>query len=563
MDFKFDAGQSDLKNFLSLIPAIEHGKIKYPSLPSAINNIRVKLNANHPDGVIDHTIVNVPAFHFEFGQMPVDGRLLLKNPVTDPFIDMALKGKLDLKQLTSIFPVKEMTLSGILDADVAAAGKKSSIDKGHYGAFKASGQVAARNFNYASKSVPMPVSIPYAKLVFSPENITLSNLTAKVGKSDFAASGSVNNYLNYFFNKNQALQGTFNVSSNLVDVNELMGPKDPTAKNKAAATTSKLSVFKVPGNLDFTLVAQAGRVLYDTFDITNASGALLVKNKTVTFKEMGMNMLDGRLSMNGSYATTNPGKPKVDIDFGIEKMDIQKAFNAFNTVKLLAPVAKFTKGLCSTKLKFNSYLNQDMMPDYATVNAEGLTNIVKAVIDGFEPLNKLAAALNADKFKKLELNNVITKFKIENGRLNVALFDIKKDGVAMNVKGSNGLDQTMAYDLVLTVPREMLGTKANEAANAMIAKLNNKVGTNVSMSETVKINAALGGTFLKPTLALKYGAGDSKTAAKDVAKKIIDEKKDELKTKAQAKVDTLKAKATKKVEETIADKLNGLFKKRN
>lgn len=600
MDLKFDAKQSELKNFLSLIPAIyaanfkdmeatgkfamngvakgtyndkslpafnvnlsiENGKVKYPSLPSAINNIQVKSQITNPDGVIDHTVVNVPAFHLEFGQVPVDGRLLLKNPTTDPYVDMALKGKLDLKQLTAIFPMKDMTLSGILDADVQAAGRKSSIDKGQYEAFKASGQILANNFNYAGKNVPMPVSVSTAKMVFSPKNITLSNLSAKVGKSDFAANGSVNNYLSYFFKKNQALQGNFNMSSNLIDVNELMGPKS-TTEESGKKTDSKLSVFEVPGNIDFNLAAKAGRVLYDTYDITNAHGTLLVKNKTVTFKDMALNMLDGTVKMNGSYATVDPKKPKVDVDFGIEKMDIQKAFSAFNTVKLLAPVAKYTKGIFSTNLKFNSDLDEHMMPVYSSINAEGLTNIIQAVVDGFEPLNKLASSLSSDKFKKLELNNLITKFKIKDGRLNVAPFDIKKDGIVMNVQGSNGLDQTMDYNLGLNLPRAMLGAKANETANAMIAKLNGKVGTNVSMSETIKVNAVLGGTFLKPTINLKYGAGDTKTAVKDVVNNAIADKRAELETKAQAKIDTVKAKATEKVKDAITDKLNSLFKKKN
>ncbi|RZK20535.1 MAG: membrane assembly protein AsmA [Pedobacter sp.] len=601
MDLKFDAKESELKNFLSLIPAIyasnfkdmeatgkfamngtakgtynekslpafdvnlsiENGKIKYPSLPSAINNIQVKSNISNPDGVIDHTVVNVPAFHLEFGAVPVDGRLLLKNPTSDPFVDMALKGKLDLKQLTTIFPMKDMTLTGILDADVQAAGRKSSIDKGQYEAFKASGQMLASNFTYAGKNVPMPVSVPTAKMNFSPKNITLSNLIAKVGKSDFSANGTVNNYLSYFFKKNQALQGDFNMSSNLVDVNELMGPKSTSTNDDDKKPESKLSVFEVPGNIDFKVAAKAGRVLYDTYDITNAKGALLVKNKTITFKDMGMNMLDGVVKMNGSYATIDPKKPKVDVDFGIEKMDIQKSFNAFNTIKLLAPVAKFAKGTFSTNLKFNSDLDQNMMPIYSSINAEGLTNIIQAMVDGFEPLQKLASALSSDKFKKFELNNVITKFKIKDGRLNVSPFDIKKEGIVMNVQGSNGLDQTMAYDLALNVPRAMLGAKANETANAMIAKLNSKAGTNVSMSETIKVNAVLGGTILKPTIGLKYGAGNAKATAKEAVNSVIAEKKAELQTKAQAKIDTAKAKATEKVKDAIADKLNGLFKRKN
>ena len=599
MDLKFDAKQSDLKNFLSLIPAIyasnfkdlqatgkfamngtakgtynekslpafnvnlsvENGKIKYPSLPSAINNIQVKTQITNPDGVIDHTVVNVPAFHLEFGQAPINGRLLLKNPVSDPFVDMALKGKLDLKQLTTIFPVKDMTLNGILDADVQAAGRKSSIDKGQYEAFKASGQMVASNFNYAGKNVPMPVSVPFAKMTFSPKNISLVDLNAKVGKSDFKANGSVNNYLNYFFKKNQALQGVFNVSSNLIDVNELMGPK--TTADAPKPSDSKLTVFEVPGNIDFTMSAKAARVLYDNYDISNVKGALTVKDKTIYFKDMGMNMLDGTLKMNGYYATVDPKKPKVDIDFGIEKMDIQKAFSAFNTVKLLAPVAKFTKGAFSTSLKFNSDLDQNMMPVYSSINAEGLANIIQAVLDGFEPLNKLAASLSSDKFKKLELNNVLAKFKIKDGRLNVAPFDVKKEGVVMNVQGSNGLDQSIAYQLGLNVPRAMLGAKANETANAFIAKLNGKAGTNVAMSETVKVNAVLGGTILKPTISLKYGASDAKTETKTVVNQVIADKKAELKAVAQAKADTIKAQATEKVKEAVADKLKGFFKKKD
>ncbi|WP_316768789.1 AsmA-like C-terminal region-containing protein [Pedobacter frigiditerrae] len=596
MDFKFDAQKSDLKNFLSLIPAIyaanfkdleatgkfamngtakgtyndksipafnvnlaiENGKIKYPALPSAINNIQVKSTISNPDGVLDNTVVNVPAFHLEFGAAPIDGRLLVKNPMTDPFVDMALKGNLDLKQLTAIFPMKDMTLTGLLNADVQAAGRKSSIDKGQYQDFKASGQMQASNFVYTGKNVPMPVSVPSAKMSFSPQNITLSNLVAKVGKSDFAANGTINNYLSYVFKKNQLLKGNFNLTSNLIDVNELMGPPKATGETKVA--DSKMTVFEVPANIDFNLGVKAAKVNYDKYDISNAKGALQVKDKTVYFKDMALNMLAGTVKMNGSYATVDPKKPKVDIDFGIEKMDIQQAFNAFNTIKLLAPVAKFTKGTFSTNLKFDSDLDQNMMPIYSSINAEGLTNIIQALVEGFEPVNKLAAALGSTDMKKIELNNVLTKFKIANGRLNVSPFDIKAKGIVMNVAGSNGIDQTMDYNLALNVPRAMLGASANNAANAVIAGLNSKAGTNLSMGETVKVNAVLGGTFLKPTIKLKYGAGDG--TAKSAVNTVVAEKKAELQAKAQEKVDTLKKKAVEKATTEIGNKLKGLFGKK-
>lgn len=602
VDLKFDAQQSDLKNFLSLIPAIyaanfkdmeatgkfgvdgvvkgtyneksiptfnlnlaiADGKIKYPSLPSAINNIQVKANIANPDGVLDHTVVNIPAFHLEFGKAPLDGRLMVKNPMSDPFIDMALKGNLDLKQLTTIFPLEGMTLSGNLLADVQAAGRKSSVDKGQYQDFKAAGQMQANNFIYAGKNVPMPVSIPSAKMTFSPKNITLNNLSAKLGKSDFAANGSINNYLNYIFKKNQLLEGAFNLQSNFLDVNELMGPVSAEDQAKASKEAVQLSVFEVPSNINFNMALKANTVKYDKYDISNARGAVQVKDKTVYFKNLGLDMLAGTVRMNGSYATINPKKPKVDVDFGLEKIDIQQAFNAFNTVKLLAPIAQFTKGTFSTNLKFNSDLDEKMMPIYSSINAAGIANVIQAIVDGFEPVTKLANTLGLTEMKKLEVNDLKTKFSISNGRLMVAPFDIKIKGIGMNVQGSNGIDQTMDYNLVLNVPRAMLGSKANEAANTALAGLNSKLGTSVAMGETIKVNANLLGTFLKPNIKLKYGAGEGSatSVAKAAVNQVVAEKKAEIQAKVQEKADTLKKKAVEKATTEIGNKLKGLFNKK-
>lgn len=114
-----------------------------------------------------------------FDKAPLDGKLLVKTPISDPYLDLALKGALDLKQLTTIFPLKDMALSGLLNADITASRNKSTIDKGNYEAFKASGNITATNVNYSGAAVAKPVSIPVAKLSLNPKNITVSNVVAK------------------------------------------------------------------------------------------------------------------------------------------------------------------------------------------------------------------------------------------------------------------------------------------------------------------------------------------------------------------------------------------------
>lgn len=612
IDVKFDAEKSDLKNFLSLIPTmystnfkdlqasgkfglqgfakgvynekslptfdvnlnIENGKVKYTSLPSAINDIQIRARISNPDGVTDNTVIDIPAFHMAFDKAPLDGRLLVKTPISDPYLDVALKGALDLKQLTAIFPIKDTKLEGLLQANVVASGNKSTLDKGNYEAFKASGTINAKNFNYSGAAVDKPVLIPDASMSISPRNITLSKLAAKIGKSDFNANGTVNNYLSYVFQKGKPLQGNFNVTSNLIDVNELMGTKSAEPK---AADTTKLSVIEVPKNIDFTLALKAGQLFYDNYDIKNAQGALIVKDQTVFFKNLGMQMLDGTLKMNGSYSTIDVKKPKVNIDFGIEKINIQKAFKAFNTVKLLAPIAQYTNGTFTTNLKFNSDLGQNMMPVYSSIDASGMANIIDAVLEGFEPLNKLSSSLNIGELKKLEVKDLLAKFQIEDGRLLVSPFNIKKNDISLNIQGSNGLDQSMDYKVAINIPRNKIGSEANEKANSLLASLNSKVGTNVNLGETIKVNALVGGTITKPTVKLDLSGSDVKSDVTNIVNQVIADKKSELvskakeevdkiadkaKAEAQQKIDTVKKQTEEKLKNEVKNQLNNLLNKK-
>lgn len=610
IDFKFDAKQSALKNFLSLIPgvyasnfadmkadgkfafngfakgiynetslpafkinlSIADGTMSYKGLPASINNINVNARIENPDGVTDHTLVNIPSFKLAFDRAPISGRFMLKTPLSDPFVDFDLKGKLDLKQLTTIFPTKDMTLSGILDVDVNAKGNKSAIDKGNYDNFIANGQVIATNITYAGASVPIPVYISTAIMKISPRNIALDSFKAILGKSDFDASGTINNYLAYAFKKNQLLSGTFKLKSNLIDVNELMGP---THTATSTTDTTKLTLIKVPSNINFLTSVSANKILYDNYDISNARGELQIKDETAMFKDMSMQILDGTVNMNGSYSTVTNQKPKINLDFGTEKMSIQKAFGAFNTIKLFAPVAKYTNGLFSTNIKFVSEVGQDMMPIYSTINASGLTNIIQAVVNGFEPLIKVANALNVTELKNIELKDVLSKFLISNGQLIVAPFNIKKGDILLNIQGSNGLDQSLAYLMTINIPRAKLG-KANDNTNAVLAILNKKIGSDIALSENVKVNAVFGGTITKPTLKLDL-IGETKNGAKAIVNQLIDDKKTEFKAKVNEEVnkfkeqaneeitkktDTIKKQAEQKAKDEIKNKLNNLFKKK-
>jgi hypothetical protein len=195
MDIKFDAPSNEFKTILSLIPAIyqkdfdklktngtvafkgfvkgiyspaqipaydvnldiKDGFFQYPDLPQPVKNVQVSAHISNADGITDHTVIDIPKAHLEMGTEPFDFRLLVKNPETSRYVDGALKGKINLADLTRFVKLDAGTkLSGSLAADAFARGNMGNlqqIDK----SFSAGGFITISNLYYASHDFVHPI----------------------------------------------------------------------------------------------------------------------------------------------------------------------------------------------------------------------------------------------------------------------------------------------------------------------------------------------------------------------------------------------------------------------
>ena len=579
LDLKFDAQKSEFKNFLSLIPAlyassfdkltangkfalsgyykgrmnavsmpgfglnilVENGNFKYPDLPTGVNNVQLQLNVEDKDGVFDHTIIDMKKLHVEFGAEPFDASLYLKTPESDPDLSTEIKGSIDLANILKIVPLEGTNLSGMIKANMMAKGKLSTIEKGNYESFDAKGNISISNLNYSSKESPLPLSISNASFDLSPKNIAMNNFNAKYGKSDFSANGTLENYLGYAL-KGSAIKARLNFNSNLLELNEMMGPASEETKEET--TTDTVTVFEVPGNIDFVLNSKINKVIYDNMEINNIAGSISIKDKKVNFSDVAMNTLDGTVKMDGYYSTQNLEKPDVDMNFAIQNMDIQKAFKTFNTVQKLAPIAENTSGKFNTSLSFNTVLGNDMSPVLSTTQGNGVLELLGANIKGSKTLITLSDALKSDKLKELNIKNTKLQFTIENGRVNVKPFDLNAGIATINIGGSSGLDQTLEYVMKLKLPKNFLGAGSTSVISGLTSKLNSN-GANYSPTDAININALVGGLVSKPTV--KLSMADLGAGLKDAVKDVLNTKKNEAiargKVEAKKRADQILAAA--------------------
>ena len=585
MDLKFSAAKSDFKNFISIIPAvytadfkdikssgkmafdgfikgryngksmpgfginlnIENGMFRYPSLPSSVQNVFVDLKINNPDGVPDHTFINLSRLHVEMNGDPFDAKLILKTPVSDPDIDAFLKGKIDLSGIQKFIPLEKGTsLSGIITADVTAKGRMSSVEQKKYDEFNAGGNFGIKGMNYTSKDSKTPVSIDVLQLSFNPQSVALNSFISKIGKSDLNATGTLENFLSYVL-KNETLKGTLNLNSQSIDLNEFMS--DDNAATPAANDTNQQIVLDIPANINFTMNTSIGHLLYQNLILNSVKGKLLIKDKAIRLQDVTMQMLDGSMSMNGGYSSADIKKPSFDFSINAKDFDIQKTSDAFNTIQKLAPIAKFCSGKFSTDLVVKGDLDNKMSTLMNSLAGSGKLFMNNIVVSNFPVFSKIADVLKMDAWKKFILPTVNPSFKFANGRVYVDPFDINVNGIKANVAGSNGFDQSIDYSMVTQIPRSSFGGSANNVLNNLVTSANSK-GANLSIGDVIPLNIKIGGTVNDPKIStdLNKAGANVMEALKEKAKEEFEKAKADAEAKVRAEAEKLKNEAAVKIE---------------
>jgi hypothetical protein len=116
-----------------------------------------------------------------------------------------------------------------------------------------------------------------------------------------------------------------------------------------------------------------------------------------------------------------------------------------------------------------------------------------------------------------------TAFQIKQGRLVLQPFDVKLGGLTMNVAGSNGIDQSLEYNLGLKVPRSLLGG-ANQALTGLVSKS----GINLAQAPEIPLAVQLTGTVTTPSIKVDVGslASSVTTGAQQAVKQAVTQKVD-------------------------------------
>jgi vacuolar-type H+-ATPase subunit H len=255
--------------------------------------------------------------------------------------------------------------------------------------------------------------------------------------------------------------------------------------------------------------------------------------------------------VDGEYNTQDIEKPSATLGLNIQRVEIEKVVNSFSMIESLAPILKNCRGKVSIKFDYTSLIDATMSPVLSTINGYGRLQSDNIQVADSEVFEKLAGLLNlGDKFNN-KFKDVNISFSIADGRIVVEPFDASVADIDMVVGGSHGIDQTLDYNVALAIPREYLGSAANEAIEGLLSKAASK-GVAIDAGDDIDVKAKIIGTTTDPKVTLDWqdGTDNIKEDLKDRAQEEIQKQKDELEDRARKETDE---RAQKIIEEAEAE----------
>ncbi|NVK03917.1 MAG: AsmA family protein [Flavobacteriia bacterium] len=518
--FSFDASVKGTMDESESLPAfslnlkVSDASFQYPDLPAGAENLNLQLKVSKPQGTADATVIEVPTMSGLLAGQPIEGRLLLKTPISDPDVDLYAKTNLDLAKVAALVPQEDISYSGRVITDIDVKGKLSDFESQNTSAIEAEGVVQLSKFKAATSSFNVPFALDTMNMNWSPQRVAVTTVSGMIGESDFAGTGRIDNLLSYVLT-DTTLRGRFTLESQFLNLDELSSAVPAGEEEEEEEIIEEpMTAIRLPQNLDLDLKVDVNRIQYDGMTIEDASGNLSLVEGVAMLDQFSMKTLDGRIGMDGTY-DSRQAQPEVFFDFNMVDINIAKAVQQFDMLKAFAPVLESATGNLNTSFSMNGFMGEDMTPDLSTINVSGLMKTMGVKVEP-EVMTKLGNTLNNERYSRLTLGNTQVDFTIREGRFSVRPFDITVGGRKATVSGSSGLDQSMDYTMITKLPIDGIQVPANVAA----------LGITGDIDVAVKFT----GTFTDPKISTNFGdiTSDIQNQVQNAINNTIEEQRQNL-----------------------------------
>lgn len=394
-------------------------------------------------------------------------------PFTIPRVEIRdLEKPVAVGSFTSSFNIKD--LAGLADEDVLKPGKGTAVatlkfraDIERFRLVKplVEGSIAIKNADITYVPRGLNCRDISVDLTFDKDNLTINNVGLKTGKSIFKMNGSVQNFLNLYYNAPEKLQLKWNVYSPELHLAEFLsflqtrktavaagrGNKQP--QKNSNPVTALGSLFE---NGTVEMAMKADKVFFKKFMATNAHARIyLTETGNIVVKNMGLNHAGGTLAINGAVSPS--GVTRYNLNADVKNADVSTFLYAFDNFGMESLSSKNLKGLFSARAEVAGTINQNGTLLPRSIDGGVTFTLKKGKLLDFDPLVSVGKfAFPFRDVKHIAFKDLTGRFDIKGEKVQVAPMQISSSVLNMDVEGvySFGKGTLLYIDVPLRNPEK-------------------------------------------------------------------------------------------------------------
>ncbi len=292
---------------------------------------------------------------------------------------------------------------------------------------------------------PLENSLEGLEGKFTNNQIDLSSVTVRSGSSDITAKGTLSGLGRIISSGRGRLNLDLNLSSNLIDLDELLIAMGAGQDEAASDTAAVSSLLVLPGNLNAKVGLQAGTIRYSDLETSFASADLEMKERCLQVSNTLAMTNMGEVFMEGFYASRSKKDIAAGFDVMLSNITAEKVIQLFPAVDSIIPMLKAFSGLLDCQMAATASIDTSM-----NIILPSLSGMIK--VDGrdltlseSEDLDKLRKTLKFKDTDSSYIDKMSVRGIVKENQLEVFPFILKVDRYTLALNGLQGFDQKFKY----------------------------------------------------------------------------------------------------------------------
>lgn len=433
-----------------------------------------------------------------------------------PIVDFRFKGELEAVSLKPFFDQAYLKdASGILIADISLAGELEKMkDKKTAQQVKIEGAVEMKDVSLSTRIQKIDLKNLTGNLQFTNNDLAMSDVRGKLGKSDFLLNGFFKNIVSYLIFENQPIGIETDLKSKFLDLNELF----QLAFGEEATSGYQ---FNLSPNLYLNFDCQVDELRYLKFHANDVRGDLLVKNKVARINNTKLKTMGGSLTLAGTLDAREEKKINLTANTKLSAIHLDSIFYVFGNFKQTWIQDKHLKGQTTASVQLATDFTSDLKIIPKSLVADMDVTVKKGELNDFEPLQELKRYLDDDGLKSLRFADLKNEIHIENETILIPQMEVKSNVTTIQITGRHTFDQQIDYRIVAPLLNKKK-IKIEEAGNAVEKDLEGRIKVYFKITGTTdNYKVGYDSEALKKKISsdLKKEASELKDAFKDKNKK--------------------------------------------